>query len=247
MDFEWLTGLLFFVIALIYASVGFGGGSSYIAILILLGESQGEIKGTALLCNIIVVTSSTIQNIRKKLVDWGAMFPLVILSAPLAFVGGLWRVEMDIFKLVVGISLIVAAAMMFYTQLYFKNYDKNLKTSTLLGIGGGIGLLSGFIGIGGGIFLSPILHLTKWRSVKTIGAATSLFILINSIFGLLGLLMSKSNIDVSRVSFLAFFVLAGGLIGSNLHLSVLQPKTVRLLTAILIAYVGIKTLFTLTR
>ena len=185
-DFElWLMQhceiiLFFFIIAFVYASVGFGGGSSYLAILSLYGLPIPEMKLTALICNIIVVTGGTIIYIRSKQVDWKKVLPLVAVSVPLAYAGAKMKLSQDTFFIVLGCSLILAAFLLWIRYRYVSEeeaitHKANFVKDGLLG--GAIGFLSGIVSIGGGIFLSPVLNLMKWDTPKKIAATASLFIL----------------------------------------------------------------------
>ncbi|MDO9261107.1 MAG: sulfite exporter TauE/SafE family protein, partial [Flavobacteriaceae bacterium] len=184
----WWVILGFFAIALLYSSVGFGGGSSYLAILALTPILFTEIRSISLLCNIAVVSGGTYIFAKNGYFNWKKMIPLVIFSVPMAFLGGYLKISQSLFFILLGISLLIASISMFVN---FKNeedipqyYKKNVLRDGFFG--GCIGLLSGMVGIGGGIFLAPLLHLIKWDTSKKIAATASFFILVNSIAGLLG-------------------------------------------------------------
>jgi uncharacterized protein len=233
----------FFVIALVYPSVGFGGGTSYLA---LLGQSfffvsQPQVKTTALLCNIVVVTGGTYIFYRNGKLDLKKSWPFLIASVPLAFIGGLWRINDSTFFILLGSSLIIASLL-----LWGKTNEKNLSfknhPALNFGIGGGIGFLSGLVGIGGGIFLSPILHLIRWDDAKKISALASVFILVNSISGLAGQLSQDPSIDWSYVLPLLLAVLLGGQIGSRLGANRFDPTHIKRITAVLILVAGLNIL-----
>lgn len=233
----------FFLIALIYSSVGFGGGTSYLA---LLGQSfffvsQPQIKTTALLCNIIVVTGGTYIFYKSGKLDMKRSWPFLITSVPLAFLGGFWKINDTTFFVILGASLVFAAILLWIKP---KEEKPSLKDSTAvnLGIGGGIGFLSGLVGIGGGIFLSPTLHLIGWDDAKKISALASVFILVNSISGLAGQLSQKPEIDWSFVIPLLIAVLLGGQIGSRLGANRFNPMHIKRITAILILVAGLNIL-----
>jgi uncharacterized membrane protein YfcA len=177
--------LAFFFIALVYSSVGFGGGSSYLALLAVMAVSFETLRPTALLCNIVVVTGGTYIFYREGLLDLKKNWPFVLFSVPMAFVGGYMPIKQNTFFLLLAISLIVAAIL-----LWFQNSIESKSTgsskftnkfSIKIGLGSFIGLLSGMVSIGGGIFLSPVLHLLRWDEAKKISALASIFILVNSI------------------------------------------------------------------
>ncbi len=233
----------FFIIALIYSSVGFGGGTSYLAVLgqSFFFVSQPQIKTTALLCNIIVVIGGTYIFYKKGKLDLRKAWPFLVASVPLAFIGGFWKLQDAVFFVVLGASLIVAAILLWINP---KEDNGTYVDSAALnfGIGGGIGFLSGLVGIGGGIFLSPILHLIRWDEAKKISALASIFILVNSISGLAGQLSQKPEIDWSFVIPLLIAVLAGGQIGSRLGANTFNPVHIKRITAILIVVAGINIL-----
>jgi len=154
--------LLFFIIAVIYSLVGFGGGSSYIAILLLGGLAQQDIRLIALVCNILVVAGASIHYQRARLLPWKKIFPLIIVSVPLAFLGGTVELTGNIYKIIAAVALIIASILIL-TKSKTTSQPKTYSLPTLAATGGGIGLLSGVIGIGGGIFLAPLLHIALWE------------------------------------------------------------------------------------
>ena len=235
--------IIFLVIALVYASAGFGGGSSYVALLLLVGLDVGDVRFTALVCNIVVVSGSLYNFHKAGILNIGKLLPLIILSVPLAFLGGKIKPDENIYKAVAAIALIMASLLMLFHNKKAPRRGKNIPSLAMTGIGGGIGFLSGFIGIGGGIFLAPILHLMKWDTAKTISAAASFFILVNSMSGLAGQLINHPNIDPYALLILGACVLAGGQMGNRLNIHILEPEKIRTITAILIGFVGWRILF----
>ena len=233
----------FFFIALIYSSVGFGGGSSYLA---LLGQSfflfnQADIKTTALLCNIVVVTGGAILFYKNNHVDFKRCWPFLAASVPFAFLGGLWRISDSLFFIILGVSLVIASLMLWIRpkEILKKRSDNLLLNSSL---GSGIGFLSGLVGIGGGIFLSPVLHLIHWDDAKKISGLASLFILVNSISGLAGQLVKTPQIDWAFSLPLLLAVFFGGQIGSRLGAKKFNPLHIKRITAVLILAAGINIL-----
>src|ERR1019366_10660578 len=182
--------LFFFMIAFIYASVGFGGGSSYLAILALYALPFKEMRLIALICNIIVVTGGTIIFIKNKQVNRKKILPLALISVPMAFLGARIKLSQDTFFIILGCSLIVAAVLLWIKTRNITLEDVNAVTKNTYVkdglLGGSIGLLSGMVGIGGGIFFSPFFNLLKWDTPKKIAATASVFILVNSIGGIAG-------------------------------------------------------------
>jgi uncharacterized membrane protein YfcA len=231
----------FFIIALTYSSVGFGGGSSYLALLAVMSLPYETIRPTALLCNIIVVTGGTYIFFKEGKLDLKKSWPFLIVSIPLAFIGGFWKISESTFFFILGFCLIAAAVL-----LWLKTENLRHKKSGNLGvnaaIGGSVGFLSGLVGIGGGIFLSPVLYLIGWDEAKRISAMASLFILVNSVSGLAGQLIRSPTLDWNFILPLLGAVLAGGQIGSRLGARKFDHGLVKRITAILILVAGINIL-----
>jgi uncharacterized protein len=234
----YLLLISFFIIALVYSSVGFGGGSSYLALMAqpffaLLPE---VIRPTALLCNIVVVTGGTIIFYRQGKLMWKDIWPFLIVSVPMAFVGGFWKLQDASFFILLGITLLIASLFL-WIQQDSKNSSSSKMDSTVNKaiIGGGIGFLSGLVSIGGGIFLSPILHFLNWAEAKKISALASVFILVNSISGLIGQFSRGfPSLDWQLMVSLLMAVFIGGQIGSRLGSQKFKPIYVRRITALLI-------------
>ena len=241
----WHIIVLFFAVAILYSSVGFGGGSSYLAILALTGIIFTQIRTTALLCNIVVVTSNVFLFYQQKKIDWKKVSPLIIASIPLAYLGGFLKISQQFFFILLGCTLLFAAITMWISKKNTLSNEQILKTNSIknIGFGGIIGFVSGMVGIGGGIFLAPLLHLTKWNTPKKIAATASLFILVNSIAGLLGQYSNPDfSIDWNLTSVLLFTVFIGGQIGSRLSNNYFTPIQLKKATAILIAFVSLRIL-----
>ena len=238
--------ILFFIMAMLYASVGFGGGSSYIAILLLAGLAIEEVRLIALICNIIVVLGACINYYRADLIPWKKILPIVLLSIPFAFLGGMIQLDGPIYKLLAGITLVIASLLMIKpvkeNQIPLKNISM-LERST---IGSGIGFISGLIGIGGGIFLSPFLNILRWQTAKVISATASVFILFNSVAGIAGQLTNSISINIQQILTLGLAVAIGGQIGNYLNIKLLSPRVIKLLTAILVCVVGVRFILTNT-
>lgn len=238
----------FFIIAFVYAAVGFGGGSSYLAILALYALPFKEMRLIALICNIIVVTGGTIIFVKNKQVNWNKILPLVLVSIPMAFFGARVRLSQDMFFIILGCSLIVAAILLWIKtkgitdkELKGTNTNNFIKDALL---GGGIGMLSGMVGIGGGIFLSPLLNLIKWDTPKKIAATASVFILVNSISGIAGQITTlPQHINFVRILLLCGAVFLGGQIGSRMGAVKFNPIVIRRLTAVLVFFAGVEVLF----
>ena len=237
--------ILFFSVALLYASVGFGGGSSYLALLALSSIAFTEMRAIALFCNIVVVGSNFFLFYREKIIDFKKIIPLVILSIPMAYLGGFLKISQTLFFILLGFTLLFAAITMWFSKnIVFENEtssEPNLKKNLIYG--GFIGFISGMVGIGGGIFLAPLLHLSNWDTPKKIAATSSVFILVNSLAGIGGQL-SNPNFTVNwyLTLLLLIAVFIGGQIGNRLSSKFLSPILLKKATAILIAFVSIRIL-----
>ncbi len=237
--------LFFFLIALIYSSAGFGGGSSYLAVLALYDLPYTAIRSTALLCNIAVVSQSTLTYHRNGLVPWGRALPIVLTSVPMAFIGGMRPLHARTFYLLLGSALLLAAVLMAWRlrRGELQAAPTLPRWSSPL-IGAGIGLLSGLVGIGGGIFLSPVLHLTGWDGPRRIAATTSLFILLNSAAGLVGQVLNPDfQFEAALTLWLVLAVLAGGMAGTRFTIHKASPAAIRGITAVLIFLVAVRLLW----
>jgi uncharacterized protein len=241
-------GLIFFFIAFIYASVGFGGGSSYLAVLALYALPFQEMRLIALICNIIVVTGGTIIFIRNGQVNFKKILPLVIASVPMAFVGASLAISQQAFFVILGIALIIAAVLLWITTRPVSSNDTK-KTGQATPVrngvlGGCIGFLSGMVGIGGGIFLSPLLNLLHWDTPKKIAATASIFILVNSLAGIAGQLYHlPTAVNYLQVGILAGAVLVGGQMGSRMGAVKFNQTVVRRVTAVVVFAAGIEVLY----
>lgn len=232
----------FFVIAVIYSSVGFGGGSSYLALLAVAAIDYELIRPTALFCNIVVVTGGTIIFYRAGQLDIRKSLPFVAVSIPAAFLGGYYPIKERIFFVVLGCTLIVAAFLLWWRVKSNETAGKSGNLGLTLMLGSGIGFLSGLVSIGGGIFLAPVLHLIKWDSTKKIAALASFFILVNSISGLAGQFTQGAVFNGSFTWPLLLAVFVGGQIGSRLGANVFNPTYIKRITAVLILAAGINIL-----
>ena len=238
---------VFFSIAVLYSSVGFGGGSSYLAVLALVFVNFYTIRSTALVCNLLVVSGSCYLFYKKGHLHFKKFLPFVITSIPLAYLGASLQIKEVVFFSILGVSLIIAAMALLIQTFNLQpnyNFNKYPKYFSYL-LGGFIGLLSGLVGIGGGVFLAPILHYLKWDKPIVIAAFTSFFILVNSVSGLGGLLVNNTfEVFWPETMGLFIAVILGGQLGTRLSISRLSAKRIRIITAILVLFIGIRVLFT---
>ena len=240
----WLAAA-FFATALLYASVGFGGGSTYAALLAMSGVDYRLLPMLALSCNIVVVLGSTVRFARAGVIPWRGALGLTALAAPAAFIGGLTPIGERTFLLLLGASLVLTAMAMFLPVK--SGDDRPHRGARFVGIAAlPLGYLAGLVGIGGGIFLAPLLHLTRWREARAIAATASLFILVNSAFGLAGQILKGGEgrflaaFDLGLPLILA--VAIGGQIGSLLAMRLISGTWIRRITAGLILLVGVRML-----
>ena len=239
-----ILSILFFVTATLYSSVGLGGGSTYLALLVIWGLPYTIFPIIALSCNIIVVSGNCFNYIRAGNLNFKLLVPYLIGSIPLAFIGGSLAIEKNLFEILLFIVLIIAGCLLL---LNFKFYDdkeesyKNIPYLISIIIGGILGFISGVVGIGGGIFLTPILFLLKIARPKHIVTAASLFILINSIFGIMGQLTKNSVLnEIQDYFFLLIAVLIGGQLGNYLNLKIFTSRLLALLTSVLVLFVAVR-------
>ena len=239
-----LLALLFLVTAILYSSVGFGGGSTYLALLLIWEIPYFIIPVIALSCNTIVVSGNCFNYIRAGNLNHKLLFPYLIGSIPLAYIGGSLSIEKQLFEILLFIVLLVAGLLLL---LNFKSYDdkdesyKKIPIFISILIGGSLGFISGIVGIGGGIFLSPILFLIRAGRPKHIVTTSSLFILINSISGIIGQLTKNTVLlEIQNYWYLLIVVLIGGQVGNFLNLKIFPVRVLALITASLVIFVAIR-------
>ena len=239
-----LLAILFLTTAILYSSVGFGGGSTYLALLLIGGVPYFIFPVIALSCNIIVVSGNCFNYIRTGNLNLKLLLPYLIGSIPLAFIGGSLPIEKRLFEILLFLVLSTAGALLL---LNFKSYDDKkenyikIPIPVSILIGGVLGFISGVVGIGGGIFLSPILFLIRAGKPKHIVTIASLFILINSVSGIIGQLTKNSVInEIPNYWYLLVAVLIGGQLGNFLNLKIFPTHILALVTAILVTFVALR-------
>ena len=242
-----ILSILFFVTAILYASVGFGGGSTYLALLLLWGVPYFIFPVVALTCNIIVVSGNCFNYIRAGNLNLKLLIPYLIGSIPLAFIGGSLPIEKEFFEILLLVVLTIAGVLLLFKFNSFddkKEIFRKIPILVSILIGGILGFVSGVVGVGGGIFLSPILFLLKAGKPKHIVTTASLFILINSLSGIFGQL-TKSTVlnEIQNYWFLFLAVLIGGQIGNFLNLKIFPTRILALVTATLVLFVAIRMAF----
>jgi len=239
-----LLAILFLTTAILYSSVGFGGGSTYLALLLIWGVPYFIFPVIALSCNIIVVSGNCFNYIRAGNLNFKLLIPYLIGSIPLAFIGGSLPIEKRLFEILLFLVLSAAGILLL---LNFKSYDdeeenyRKIPIPVSILIGGVLGFISGIVGIGGGIFLSPILFLIRAGRPKHIVTTASLFILINSVFGIFGQLTKNAVInEIPNYWYLLVAVLIGGQLGNFLNLRIFPTRILALVTAILVIFVAVR-------
>ena len=242
-----LLALLFLATAILYSSVGFGGGSTYLALLLIWNIPYFVFPVVALLCNIIVVSGNCFNYIRAGNLNLKLLIPYLIGSIPLAYIGGSLPIEKKLFEILLFLVLATAGILLLFN---FKSYDdreesyRKIPASISIVIGGILGFISGTVGIGGGIFLSPILFLIRAGKPKHIVTTASLFILINSISGIIGQLTKNDVLmELSNYWYLIVATLIGGQIGNFLNLKIFPVRILVLLTASLVLFVAFRMSF----
>lgn len=234
---------LLFIVAFLYAAVGHGGASGYLALMALFAVSPAIMKPTALLLNLFVSSTSFIQFYRGGYFKWKTFWPFALSSIPLSFIGGMMVIESSIYKKILGLLLLIPV----FRFLFFKNTDpKDFKTSNIplsLAIGAVIGLLSGMIGIGGGIILSPLLLLLKWTDQKQTAAISAAFIFVNSVAGLGGQLIKGFEFNSAMLTYVSI-AFAGGICGAYFGALKFPQNVLKNVLAGVLALAAYKLIFT---
>jgi uncharacterized membrane protein YfcA len=235
--------LLIFVAAALYSSVGHAGASGYLAAMALFGVAPGVMKPTALALNILVAAIAFAMFFRTGSFSWQVLRPFAIGAVPFAFIGGGVALPGSTYKVVVGVVLVYAAARLFLTTRRPQPDIREVPVVPALVIGAAIGFLSGLTGVGGGIFLSPILLFTGWADAKTTAGVSSAFILVNSIAGLLGHASTVALLP-AQMPVWAVAAASGGFLGSRFGSGTFSGRTIRLILSAVLLIAGLKMIFT---
>ena len=237
-----ILSILFFITSILYSSVGFGGGSTYLALLLVWEVPYYIFPVIALICNIFVVSGNSFNYIRAGNLNLKLLIPYLLGSVPLAYIGGSLSIEKNLFEIILFLVLTIAGILLL---INYKSYDddekkyNNIPKIASIIIGALLGFVSGVVGIGGGIFLSPILFLIRAAKPKHIVTTASLFILINSISGVIGQLTKKAVfIEISNYWYLILVVIIGGQIGNFLNLKIFPTRILALITSALVLFVS---------
>ncbi len=237
-----ILSILFLITAILYSSVGFGGGSTYLALLLIWGIPFYIFPVIALVCNIIVVSGNSFNYIRAGNHNFKLLIPFLIGSVPLAFIGGTLIIEKELFEILLFFVLSFAGILLLIKNRSYENNKiliKKISTFNSFIIGSILGLISGIVGIGGGIFLSPILFLLKADKPKNISTTASLFILVNSISGILGQLTKEIVFNEIIIYWPLFVtVMIGGMFGNYLNIKILSSRMLAIVTSLLVIFVA---------
>jgi len=237
-------GLCFFFIAVFYSTVGHAGASGYLATMALLSFAPDVMKPTALVLNIIVALVTSYQFYNAGLFSWRLFWPFAVASVPLAYLGGGLAVDPHIYRPLVGIALVFSAVYLVVRHRFLCNDDAGIQLPgipTSLLVGGLIGFVSGLTGVGGGIFLSPVLLIARWAGLRQTSAFAAFFILVNSISGLLGHLQKDGTVP-ENLHVWGLVVLSGGFLGASLGATKINTPVLRALLSVLLVFAGIKML-----
>ena len=237
-----LLTLSLFVIAFLYASVGHAGASGYIAVMFLFNMAASEIRPIALILNILVAGIASWQFWRAEHFSWPLFWPFALFSIPFAFLGGTLDLETHLFKILLGMTLF-CSAVRFLSQPPIEADTRPPSRPLSFGVGAGIGLLAGLTGTGGGIFLTPLVIFMRWAHTKRASAVSALFILVNSVSGLLGNVHTTRGVPLLVLPF-SVAVVCGGTIGAYLGSRRFTYVLIQRLLAVALTIAGIKLIFT---
>jgi len=237
-----LLAVLLLLAALLYSSVGHAGASGYLAAMALVGVAPAIMKPTALALNILVAVVACYKFYRRGAFSWRLFIPLAVTAIPLAYLGGRLSLPAHLYKPLVGAVLVYAAWRSFHTASAASSYElRQPHTLALMLAGGALGFLSGLTGVGGGIFLSPLLLFLRWAPVKTISGVAAAFILVNSVAGMLGVMTTTTTFHPA-LPLWALVVVAGGYVGAEYGSRRFANPTIQRLLALVLLVAGVKML-----
>jgi uncharacterized membrane protein YfcA len=242
MTFELLIVIAVFAVAVLYSSVGHGGASGYLAVMAFLAVSPTVTRPTALVLNLFVASIAFVQFYRAKHFDWKIFLPFAAASVPFAFLGGTIHLPTTVYKMILGATLMLAAIRL-AINLKSEGEPRAPKIWICLIIGAVLGLVSGLVGVGGGIFLTPILLLMNWTETKKAAGISALFIFVNSMSGLSGNYAQVLQLP-SSVWLWAAAAIIGGVTGSTLGSYRFNSLTLRRVLAVGLLIAGAKLIFT---
>lgn len=231
-----------FIVAVLYSSVGHGGASGYLAVMAFLAAAPEVTRPTALVLNLFVASIAAVQFYRTGYFSWKLFWPFAVASVPFAFIGGMIKLPTNVYEGVLGLVLLFAAFRLAWKFASDSEQTKEPKLWVALIIGAAIGLLSGLVGVGGGIFLTPVLLLMRWSETKTAAGNSALFIFVNSIAGLAGNYAQVSVLP-SAAWFWIMAAIAGGIIGSLLGAKRFESITLRRVLAAVLLFAAVKLIF----
>lgn len=240
-----ILALLIFAAAVLYSSVGHAGASGYLAAMALFGMAPVEMKPAALTLNILVASIAVTQYLRAGRFNWQVFWPFAITSMPFAFLGGLIQIADIYYKPVIGMVLLYATWHFLLHSQQEEYAVKKVKLPLVILSGASLGFLSGLVGVGGGIFLSPLLIMLRWETVKNISGIAAAFILVNSIAGLLGFINAHNTQLPDGLAYFAIAAIAGGLIGSTYGSTRLATPTIKRLLALVLTIAALKMFLTI--
>lgn len=240
-----LVSVLFFIISILYSSVGHAGASGYLAVMALLSFAPETIKPTSLILNVVVASIASVKYIKADCFDKRIFLAFILTSMPMAFIGGYITISPRYFKLVAGLFLVISSLLLIIRAYYKPSLTTVKQMPFVYGLIGGslIGLISGLIGVGGGIFLSPIIIIANWTSVRNTSGVAALFILFNSLAGLAGHMLALNKLDIN-IFYWIIAVVMGGLIGSFLGTIKFNNKIIITCLFIVLLSAGLKFLLT---
>jgi len=247
MNFEYIDLLFLFlllVVALLYSSVGHGGGSGYIALMTIWGIEVATVRSTALVLNGFVSLIAFAQYYRQGHFKWSLTYPFLITSVPFAFLGALIAIDSALYKKILGVILIISVIRLLFAFHQKEGPLREMNLWLAMLAGAAIGFLSGMIGIGGGIILSPLILLLGWAGIKNTSATSALFIFINSLAGLAGVWMKDEFSFSSQTVMWIGVAIAGALAGAYWGSRLAAVKQMRYILALVLAIASYKLIFT---